>query len=462
MTRRIGGALAGLAAALVVAFLPRIENLDPASQPVVAIIVMAVVFWATEVLNAGIIAVLALGLMLAIGVPPAIAVSGFSSSAFWIVVSVLFFGYAMDTTGLARRIAYRILQAFRPTYSGILWAFFAIGLVLALGIPSMTVRTAIMVPIAWALVKALGLPLPSRGSALIILTTFEMAVLPGCALLTGSLWGPFISGLFTSQNIPITWLDFAAVMTVPTLIWCVLVLYANRFALQPEEELTLGREIVAGEIEKLGPMSRSELCTLIIVTASLVAWASQTWHGVPAEAVGMVALTALFATSVLKTPDIATGIPWHLALFIGGALSLATIMTEYHVNSWLASHIVSALEPAAGTPMTVVLSVGIGVMVVRLVEPIGFITLAAFFLALSGVAPGWGVPPLVLVGTIVLPLHVFWFNYHNIWVAMTAGITEGRAYAPGDRVRMATVFMVVTVVALMIAVGYWYLTGTLR
>ena len=44
---------------------------------------------------------------------------------------------------------------------------------------AMTVRTAILMPIAWALVQALGLPLPGRGSALIILSTFEMAVLPG-------------------------------------------------------------------------------------------------------------------------------------------------------------------------------------------------------------------------------------------------------------------------------------------
>jgi hypothetical protein len=39
-----------------------------------------------------------------------------------ILVSVLF-GTAMDKTGLARRISYRILIVFRPTYSGILFAF---------------------------------------------------------------------------------------------------------------------------------------------------------------------------------------------------------------------------------------------------------------------------------------------------------------------------------------------------
>ena len=195
---------------------------------------LGVVFWATDVLNAGITAVLTLGLLMIAGVPGNVALAGFAASGFWILVAVLFFGYAMDKTGLARRIAYRILLAFPPTYAGILGAFLLIGFVLTLGIPSMTVRTAILMPIAWALVQALGLPLPGRGSALIILSTFEMAVLPGCALLTGALWGPYLAGLFANQGIPIAWLDYARVMFVPTLVWCVMMLAANMAVLRPE------------------------------------------------------------------------------------------------------------------------------------------------------------------------------------------------------------------------------------
>ncbi|MBP1768258.1 MAG: di-/tricarboxylate transporter [Candidatus Aminicenantes bacterium] len=457
MKRRTIGAATGIVAAFVVLLLPRIEGLDSSGQSVVAIIVMAVIFWATDVLNAGITAVLTLGLLLAARVPASVALGGFSSSAFWIVVSVLFFGRAMDKTGLARRIAYRILRTFRPSYAGILFAFMIIGFILALGIPSMTVRTAIMVPIAWALVKALDLPPRSRGSALVVLTTFEMAVLPGCAILTGSLWGPFLTGLFANEKIPITWLGYASVMAVPTLVLCLLLVVVNRLIVKPEKELDVERGFIDGEIKKLGPMSRPEMATALIVALSLAAWATQALHHVPSEAIGMMALTALFATSVLEPPEIATGIPWHLALFIGGALSLAAVMTHYKINAWLAGYIVSALKPAAGLPLAVILLIAVGVMVMRLVEPIGFITLAAFFLALAGAAQDWGIHPLVLAGTIVLPLHVFWFNYHNIWITMTEGITQQAAYADRDRKRLATAFMVVIIITLIISAGYWKL-----
>ena len=54
---------------------------------------------------------------------------------------MLFYGFAMKKTGLAERISYYILSLFPGTYGGILTAFFVIGFILALGIPSMTVRT---------------------------------------------------------------------------------------------------------------------------------------------------------------------------------------------------------------------------------------------------------------------------------------------------------------------------------
>jgi di/tricarboxylate transporter len=185
MKKKIIGAAASILIALVILLLPTPQGLDPVGHRALAIIVLAVGFWATDVLNTGITAIGALGLLIIAKVPAATALSGFSSSAFWLLVSVLFFGRAMEKTGLAKRISYSVLKIFRPTYSGIIFAFLIIGFILAFGIPSMTVRIAIMVPIAWALVQSLKIPLPSKGSALIILSTFEMGTLPDGTLRFG-------------------------------------------------------------------------------------------------------------------------------------------------------------------------------------------------------------------------------------------------------------------------------------
>ncbi len=455
------GIAAGVLLAAVIRLQPRIGDLDAIGQSALAIIALAVVFWVTNVLNTGITALLAIGLLVIAGVPSSVALGGFASGAFWILVCVLFFGTAMDKTGLARRISYRILLTFPPTYTGILVAFMLIGFVLTLGVPSMTVRTAIMVPIAFALVQAVGLALPSRGAALIVLGTFEMAVLPGCAILTGSLWGPFIAGLYVNAGVDVTWLDYARVMALPTIIWCGLVVAANLAIMRPPPAEGMNREVVRAAMQELGRMRPPEMLTAGIVAAAVASWAAQPWHGIPPEAIGMVALAALFATKVLTPDEIGTGIPWALAIFVGGMLSLTTVMTTYGINAWLGSYIVPAVQPFVDTPFILVVALSVAVAAMRFVDPIGFLTNAAFFLTLVGFVGDRGIPPVVLTGMILLPVHVFWFNYQNIWVVMTEGISKRSAYTDRDRVRLATTFFAVTIVSLWIGVVYWQLIGAL-
>jgi len=461
VNKKIIGAAASILIALVILLLPTPQGLDPVGHRALAIIVLAVGFWAADVLNTGITAVGALGLLIIAKVPAATALSGFSSSAFWLLVSVLFFGRAMEKTGLAKRISYSVLTIFRPTYSGIIFAFLIIGFILAFGIPSMTVRIGIMVPIAWALVKSLQIPLPSKGSALIILSTFEMAVLPGCAILTGSLWGPYLTGLYASVKLPLSWLGYAKVMALPTLLWCVLILIANRFALAPGTSAPITREAIREQLKQLGPMSRSEKWAGLIICASVLAWITQPLHHVPAEAIGMIALTLLFAAKVLVPAEIGTGISWGMALFVGGLLSLTTVITTFKISAWIGSYIVPAVQPFASNPWLLVTAIAVLVVAMRFIDPAGMITIGIFFLALQGFFTARAIEPLILVGAILLPLHVFWLSYQNIWMIMTDGITEKKAYTDRDRIRTATIYLVVSMVALWISVGFWKMIGVL-
>jgi di/tricarboxylate transporter len=459
LTRPIVGTVVAAAGGLAIKLQPQIGQLDATGQSALAVMVFAVGLWVADALNAGITAVLALGLLIIAGVPSNVALGGFAGGAFWILVSVLFFGTAMDKTGLARRISYRILLIVPPTYTGVSFAFLLIGFALTLGVPSMTVRTAIMVPIAVALVQAIKLPMPSRGAALIVLTAFEMAVLPGCAVLTGSLWGPFVAGLFANTGLPITWIDYARVMALPTVIWCVLVVAANVFVMRPPPASGMRRDLVRDEMEKLGPMGAPEMKTAAIIAVSVLAWAVQPWHKVPPEAIGMVALAALFATRTLVASEIGTGIPWALAIFVGGMLSLTTVMSTYKINVWLGSYIVPTVQPFVASPYLLVVVLSLAVAAMRFVDPVGFITIAAFFLPLAKFVADRGVPPLVLTAMIVLPTHVFWFSYQNIWIAMTDGISRNNAYTGTDRIKLASVYFGVTIAALWMAVVYWRTVG---
>jgi len=140
-------------------------------------------------------------------------------------------------------------------------------------------------------------------------------------------------------------------------------------------------------------------------------------------------------------------------------LSLGTVITTYKISGWVSSLIVPMLAPLAGNPFLLVTGLGAAVMAMRFIDPVGFISIATFFLALVGVSRDWGMSPLVLSGVIFLPLHVFWFSYQNIWIVITEGVTKKQAYTDADRFRLATVYAVVTIAALWVAVGYWKVTG---
>src|SRR5262245_13114200 len=249
---KLGGLLVAIVFGLALHLLPLSHGLTPPARVILQITGFTVALWVFQVINPGFVSVLMVGLMLVAGVRPPGVFSGFSAGGFWVLLCVLFYGFAMQQTGLAQRLSYYLLALFPGTYTGVMAAFLVIGSVLALGIPSMTVRTAIMVPIAWALVKSVELPPRSRGPALIMITCVELAVFPGCAFLYGSLYGPVVDQIFHARQLPISWLSYAEVLTLPVLATCVALIFLNRLALKPDAPLDVGANFGRERLQSLG------------------------------------------------------------------------------------------------------------------------------------------------------------------------------------------------------------------
>lgn len=449
----------GLSIAVVIGavliLLPTPQGLSRPAQAVLAITVFSVVLWMLQVMNNGIISILMMGLMIVAGIRPPVVLSGFASSGFWILLCVLFYGFAMQRTGLAQRISYMILSLFPGTYAGINSAFFVIGLVLAMGIPSMTVRTAIMAPIAWALVQSLQLPQKSRGSALIMLTSIEMAVVPGCAFLYGSLYGPVVDSLFQANHIPVSWLGYAAVLALPTLLFCASLIAANQVVLRPESPLKVSTAFARTELRKLGGLTRHELVTALIVVLSIVFWSTDRYHHMPSYLIGMLALAVFALAGIVSDKDVSSGVSWTLLLFLGGIFSLANVIQEYKVTDWIAGYIVPAAQHVTFSSVVFLLAVAAAMYLLKFLDPVAFIAIPVLFLSLVRLAGGAGIPPLVLVAPLLFGAVSFWFSYQNIWVAMGEGITAGNAFTASQRIRLANTYAVMSAIVLAVSVGYW-------
>ncbi|MGZ4831225.1 MAG: SLC13 family permease, partial [Candidatus Angelobacter sp.] len=334
---KLGGLALAIAIGLALHWLPLTHGLIAPARLILQITAFTVVLWVFQVINPGFVSILMMGLMLLAGVRPPSVFSGFSSGGFWVLVCVLFYGFAMQHTGLAQRMSYYVLTLFPGTYTGVMAAFLVIGAVLALGIPSMTVRTAIMVPIAWALVKSVGLTPRSRGSALIMISCVEMAVFPGCAFLYGSLFGPVVDQIFHARQLPISWLGYAQVLTLPVMAICVALIFLNRLALKPEAPLNVASNFGRERLNALGKITRGEMITAAVVLGSIAFWATDRYHHYPSFLIGMFGLAVFALCGIVRDKDIGSGISWPLVLFMGGVFSLASVVQEYKVTDWLAA-----------------------------------------------------------------------------------------------------------------------------
>src|SRR5215469_515417 len=462
-----------VAVALAVAFLPTPQGLSRTAQLVLAIICGTVVLWAAEVMNNGVASLLMMGILMALGVRPLLtvpgsndisgALSGFSDGAWWTLLVVVYYGFVMKKTGLAERIAYYILSLFPGTYAGIVSAFFLIGLLLSLGIPSMTVRTAIMAPIAWSLVQTLGLAPRSRGCALIIITVIEMAVVPGLAWQLGSLNGPVVLSMFAAKKIPISWGAYAEYLTVPTLIMCGLILLLNLMLFKPEKPIRASRDFALGKLRALGSIQRAELITALVVLASIFLWVTNpTLHRLPTFVVGMFGLAILNLAGILRDADIGTGISWTLMLFLGGIFSLTHIIPQYQITNWIAGILVPHVQPLLGTPIILLTVVGLMMLAMRFLDPTAFIAMQLIWTPLVDTVSAAGIPPLALAAPTLLMSAPFWLLYMNFWMAMGDGMTGKQGFSKGQLFYLGTLYAVASVVAMIAAVFYWRLIGILR
>jgi anion transporter len=451
-----------LVVGIAVALMPTPHGLSRNGQLVLAVTALTVILWMFRVMSTGIVSILMMGLMIPAGVKPAVALSGFNAPSFWILVAVLFYGFAMQTTGLARRIAYYTLSLFPATYTGISLAFLSMGFALTLGIPSSTVRTAIMVPIAWALVKSLDLEDRSRGAALIILTTVEMAVVPGSAILYGALFGVVIDTLFHTKHLALSWIGYIQVMFVPTVVLCFLILIVNRLVLRPERMPERHPQFARQRLREMGRPSGAEIITGLLVLLSIVFWSTERYHHIPSFFIGMMGVPVLALSGIVREDQIGTAVPWNLLLFLGGAFSLANVIQQYDITPWLAGFLVPIAQRLSFSYVLLLVAIAILMLVLRFLDPSGFVAIPVLFLPLVDVTTAAGIPPLVLAAPLLFAAAPFWFAYQSPWVATAEGMIDNQGFSGSQRALLSTVYATQVIVALVLSVGYWRLLGYLH
>lgn len=130
---------------------------DPmALSALVTLVVIAL--WASARLPEYLVALLFFAAVMVLQLAPAaVTFSGFASSAFWLVLSGFVLGTAIRSTGLADRLANRLLPHLAGSWPRLVGGVVAISYALAFVMPSNMGRITLLMPIVMALADRAGL-----------------------------------------------------------------------------------------------------------------------------------------------------------------------------------------------------------------------------------------------------------------------------------------------------------------
>ena len=131
-----------------------------------------------------------------------------------------------------------------------------------------------------------------------------------------------------------------------------------------------GIETIAAKKASLGPMSRNEKLTIVILLFTIGLWVTTGQTGLDSFSVALIGAVLIFAFRVIDWKEAQEGVDWGLIIFFGGALSLGAALLNSGAAAWLISLIVGFLGPHASTLLIMIVLMIIAVTITQVMSNI--------------------------------------------------------------------------------------------
>jgi len=461
-TRKLG-ILVFVVIAIIIAFAKPFSGLSPQGNGVIGVALVCLAFWifksASMPFFAGGAILLAGGLIFKL--PLDVVTKGYTSPAVWVLVPALFFGFTLIKTGLGKRISYYVLKTFAPSYLTICISWFIIGLALSALTPSITVRIAIMMPIAISLVEACKLADRSKGSALICFTAWGTSLLPGTGWQTGSLWGIFMMGFYPPEMkalaTPGVWFQY---MAFPWFFITILFLVLVYVCFKPAEPLQLSRDAFREQYAALGKITRQEIICATILIVALILFSTEKYTGINTTVAALMAFAALIIFGIINLPDISTGVNWDIINFFAVVMSMTAMFAEAGISDWLKPIIEPGVLSLAGLPLTFMLVGTIVLWIVRFVDvPQGFITFAVMSPIFIPLYQKFGLHPVLVSVVCIAVGNSFFLAYDQLFITIADSVTMSRGWSNRQVTMAGCLYAVAVIVGILVSSVYWRAMG---
>lgn len=453
--------LGGILLGAVIAFLP-INGLSQDGCTGLGILACAIVWWVFRVLPDFVTAMLMAAMFILLAnVPSAAAFSAFSGSAWWIVTAAFGLGLGVSKCGLLKRVSRYCMRLFPATFFGQMTGLMTVGFLTAPFIPSMSAKAAILAPLSLEISDSMGFTRKGRQSSGLFLATLVGLRNPGPLFISASVIGYALVGQYpeeTTQAFSMgRWFLAALVWFVAVSILCLLTLY---FLYRPRE-IPKGSHQNSFNPDDRNPITPEEKKMAVISCGTMLLWATEGLHSIPAHVTAIVALCLMLALGIVDQKDFCRELNWGSILFIGIALSLGSVFAHLGINDWLVQVLAPVFLYTAQRPWLFLLCVSIMTVLIRflIVSEVSLVNI--IMVVLVPLSVGIGIQPWVVGFTVYTVISPWFFLYQNP-VYMAAYYAGGEEMiSQKSAAKFCLLYTIVCIIGLALSLPYWLHTNIL-
>jgi len=278
------------------------------------------------------------------------ALSGFANNTVWLIVCAFLIARGFIITGLGRRISFIFIRRFGRKTMGLGYAIVASELVLSPATPSNTARAGgIIYPIVRALSSTFGSEpgeTARKIGAFLMIMEYQATCITSAMFMTSMAPNPLAAELAKkTANVSISWITWASAAIVPGLLSLIIVPYLLYKIYPPEiKETPQAAEMAHQELEKMGPMKRSEKIMLFVFLLILGLWATSDLNKIDATVVALLGVGVMLVTGVIRWDEVLSEKgAWDALIWFGGLVMMASFLNSLGFMKWFVGQVGSSL-----------------------------------------------------------------------------------------------------------------------
>ncbi len=382
------------------------------------------------------------------------AFHSYTNSTIWLYMALFCIAAAVNKTGLLRRIALELMKLFSTSFRGQVMALMISGVVCSPLIPSAAAKIVLGSMLALNIADAMGYEKDSPGRyGLFIAAIIGYGMVCPAFISAGTNSYAMLSVLPEEVQAQATYMTWLIAM-LPWLIIEVagMTLFIFRYYGR-DDKAVISSEFVAEELRKMGKISKDEKIVFAVLAVCLFFWIFESVIHVDSTAVALVGAIICFLSGILENKEIATAPPWHLIIFVGGAINIGYMLSVSGLNGWF-QHILMPVFGLIGNKYTLVLIIAVSIIVIRffIVSLTATITLTLSILV--PILDSLGIGSLG-VGLIIYASMLCWFvPYQNLVLIPGLNSMNGTIQHRGT-VPACFMYEALSLIAFFVSIPLW-------